>query len=230
MAKANLPASATIPAPAASETLSPGQKRFVFFTAVITGAAVMVVQILGARMLSPYIGASHFVWTAQIAVTLAALALGYYAGGRMADRSRCLHRLYLAILAAACYLALTVPLTGPVADRCLHLNLAAGSLAASLFLFFIPLSLLAMTGPFLVRVITASVSNVGGNLGRLTAVGTLGSFAGTMLIGYFLIPFVPNSITMYGTAGVLGTLVATYFFFARGAGKGRRATVLVPPG
>ena len=40
----------------------------------------MIVEILGAKMLSPFVGLSHFVWTAQIAVTLIALACGYYAG------------------------------------------------------------------------------------------------------------------------------------------------------
>ena len=47
---------------------------------------------------------------------------------------------------------------------------------------FCTLALLAMTGPFLVRVITSSVAGVGGNVGRLTALSTLGSFAGTLLI------------------------------------------------
>ena len=148
----------------------------------------MVVEILGAKMLSPYVGLSHFVWTAQIAVTLVALACGYYAGGRLADRSQRLARLYWAILGAALYLALTVRICEPVAYWCLDFNLAVGSLLASAILFFVPLALLAMTGPFLVRVITSSVAGVGGNVGRLTSIGTLGSLAGTLLIGYLLIP------------------------------------------
>ena len=86
---------------------------------------------------------------------------------------------------------------------------------ASGILFFVPLALLAMTGPFLVRVITSSVAGLGGNVGRLTAIGTLGSLAGTMLIGYLLIPLLPNSITMYGTALVLMLVCAGYFTFYR---------------
>src|SRR5690349_11476754 len=147
----------------------------------------MIVEILGAKMLSPFVGMSHFVWTAQIAVTLVALAAGYYAGGRLADHSQQLSRLYVAILAAAAYLSVTVLVCEPVAYWCLDFNLALGSLLASGILFFIPLALLAMTGPFLVRVITSSISAVGGNVGRLTSISTLGSLAGTMLIGYFLI-------------------------------------------
>ena len=72
----------TNPAPAIDPEISPGLRRFLYGTAAITGACVLVVEILGAKMLSPYFGTSHFVWTAQIAVTLLALAAGYYLGGR----------------------------------------------------------------------------------------------------------------------------------------------------
>jgi spermidine synthase len=94
-----------------------------------------------------------------------------------------------------------------------------GSLLASLILFFVPLALLAMTGPFLVRVITSSVAGVGGNVGRLTSVGTLGSLAGTLLIGYLLIPRLPNSLTMYFTALALMLVCAGYFLFVRRMGS-----------
>src|SRR5256714_12023851 len=158
----------------------------------MTGAAIMIVEILGAKLLSPYVGLSHFFWTAQIAVPLVALACGYYVGGKLVDRSQNLDRLYWSIICAAIYLALSVLICEPVAYWCLDFNLAVGSLLASAILFFIPLALLAMTGPFLVRIITSSVSGVGGNVGRLTSIGTLGSFAGTMLIGYVMIPLLPN--------------------------------------
>jgi spermidine synthase len=202
-------------APPAKPAPSAGLRRFLYFTACITGAAIMIVEILGAKMLSPYVGTSHFVWTAQIAVTMVALACGYYAGGRLVDRSSKLGRLYWAILIAAFYLTLTVALREWVVYQFLALPLAIGSLLASAFLFFVPLSLLAMTGPFLVRVVTGSVSDVGGNVGRLTAISTLGSFLGTVAIGYVMIPLLPNSITMYATAALL-TIVAGSYFLAWG--------------
>ena len=171
----------------------------------------MIIEILGAKMLAPYFGTSHFVWTAQIAVTLVALAAGYYVGGRMADRAPELARLYGGLLFAAIYLCVGVLLIRKVAAWCLQFPLAQGSLLASSFLFFIPLALLAMVGPFFIRVLTSSVQSVGSNIGRLTAISTLGSFMGTVLIGYVLIPYLPNSITMYITAGLLFVLVAVYF-------------------
>ena len=202
-------------------------RRYLYLTAAVTGAAIMIVEILGAKMLSPYVGLSHFVWTAQIAVTLIALACGYYVGGRLADRSQQISWLYWAILGAAAYMSLSVIICAPVAYQCLDLNLAVGSLLASLTLFFIPLALLAMTCPFLVRVITSSVSGVGGNVGRLTAISTVGSFIGTMLIGYVMIPYLPNSVTMFLTALALLLICAGYFALFRRRGIGYAALILV---
>ena len=170
---------ATTPAPAPVTTdLPAGLRRYLYFTAATTGAAVLIVEILGAKMLSPYVGTSHFVWTAQIAVTLVSLAFGYYLGGRMADRSPGLARMYYCILAASIYLCFTVPLCRPVAYACLNFRLAVGSLLASLFLFFPPLTLLATVCPFLVRNFTQSITGVGGQVGRLSALSTLGSVGG----------------------------------------------------
>jgi spermidine synthase len=203
------------PPPAPEPGLSRAVRGYLYLTAAVTGAAVMVVEILGAKMLSPYLGLSHFVWTAQIAVTLVALACGYYAGGRLADRSPRLAWLYWAILGGAIYLDLTVLLCRPVAYWCLDTfnSLAVGSLLTSAFLFFLPLALLAITGPFLVRVMTSSVAGVGSSVGRLISIGTLGSFAGTLLISYLMIPFLANSVTMYLTASALMLVCLGYFIF-----------------
>jgi len=198
-----------------------GLRLYLYVTAGITGAAIMIVEILGAKILAPWFGTSHFVWTAQIAVTLVALAAGYYAGGRLVGKSSRLGRLYGAIVVAAAYLALAVALRESVAYFFLELPLAADSLLSSAFLFFVPLSLLAMTGPFLVRVLTSSVNEVGGNVGRLTSISTMGSFLGTLAIGYVLIPLLPNSTTMYATAAVLAVIGLVYFLTWR-----RKASVL----
>lgn len=181
----------------------------------------MIVEILGAKMLAPYFGTSHFVWTAQIAVTLVALSAGYYAGGKWVDQSSRLGRLYSAIAIAALYLLLGVLMLEPVAYACFRFKLAVGSLVTAAFLFFVPLALLAMVGPFLIRVLTVSLSGVGSNAGRLAAISTLGSFGGTVLIGYVLIPLLPNSRTMVFTSLALMALATIYFFAFHKSGKAR---------
>lgn len=191
--------------------MKPGFRRFLYATAGITGAAILIVEILGAKMLAPYVGTSHFVWTAQIAVTLVSLALGYYFGGWLVDRSPKLSRLYFCIAFAAVYLAFTILVVEHVAYSFLRMNLAMGALFSSAVLFFVPLTLLAAVGPFLIRVLAISFSTIGTQVGRLSAISTFGSVLGTVLIGYVLIPFLPNSITMYATAGVLLMLAIVYF-------------------
>ena len=209
------------------QLISPWLRFYLYATAAIAGAAVMIVEILGAKMLAPYFGTSHFVWTAQIAVTLVALAAGYYAGGRLVDRSSRLGRLYAALLVAAVYLAAGVMMLETVAYACFHFKLAVGSLLTALFLFFLPLALLAMVGPFLIRILTETLQAVGASAGRLTAISTLGSFAGTVLIGYVLIPLLPNSTTMLLTSAVLALLSAGYFLAFERNRKKQAAVLLV---
>ncbi len=214
------------PDPKPAAALSTAQRRYFYFTAATTGATVMVVQILGAKLLAPYVGTSHFVWTAQIAITLVALATGYYIGGRWVDRSPQLRSLYLAIIAAAVYLCGAATQVERVAYACLEFKLAVGSLLAAAILFFVPLVLLATVGPFMVRVLAFSLQGVGGSMGRLTAVSTLGSFAGTILIGYVLIPLLPNSLTLILTAAVL-LLVSAVYFVVWGRSTAPKAAMLL---
>jgi predicted membrane-bound spermidine synthase len=192
--------------------VSPALRRYLYCTAAVTGGAIMIVEILGAKMLAPYVGTSHFVWTAQIATTLCALTVGYYAGGRMVDRIQDLGRLYGCIMVAAIYLCASSLCVKPVTYAFLPLNLALGTLLSSAVLFFAPLALLAMTGPFLTRMIATTLAGVGGTVGRITSVGTMGSVVGTVLIGYVLVPLMPNSYILFLTAGLLMATAAGYFF------------------
>lgn len=212
-----------MPRPSIETPLPAGLRRYLFFTAAVTGASILVIEILGAKMLAPYFGTSHFVWTAQIGVTMVALAAGYYLGGRLADRHPRLGLLYGAILLAAIYLCVSVRQCQGLSYLCLRLPLAPGSLLASTLLYLPPLTLLAMTGPFFTRVLSVSVRTVGTLVGKISSIGTLGSVAGTVLIGYVLIPFLPNSVTMYATAGLLAAVTAGYWLVWGRGGGGRAA-------
>src|SRR5215207_9255964 len=55
--------------------------------AVFVGGAVLLgVEIAASRVLAPFFGNSLFVWGALIGVVLTGLAIGYWAGGVLADR------------------------------------------------------------------------------------------------------------------------------------------------
>lgn len=199
--------------------ITPGMRSYLHLTILLTGASILVIEILGARMLTPFFGSSHFVWSAQIAITMLALAAGYALGGVIADRRPGPTSLYSLILLAAGYLVATVAFRIRLATACLSLDLALGSILASFALFFVPLSLLATAGPLVVRMLTTGLQSIGGSVGRLSALGTVGSLAGVIITSYLLIPWVRDSHAMIGTALTLA-LVSLGYFIRTGINKG----------
>src|SRR6185369_9326497 len=77
-------------------------------TVFVCGALVMIYEIIGSRLLSPYIGTSTYVWTSLIGVILAALSLGYWLGGKTADRKPTLTKLASVIFLAGGLISVTI--------------------------------------------------------------------------------------------------------------------------
>lgn len=164
------------------------EKIWLHCTVFLTGAAVMVIELLGTRLIAPFYGASLYVWTSLIAVTLIALAIGYYVGGLLADRARSGLSI---IIAAAGFLTLIIPwLTGPVLLATDPLGLRLGSFISTLILFSPSLIMLGMVGPFAVKLSTSALTNVGVSTGSIYAVSTVGSVIGTLFLGFYLFPLV----------------------------------------
>lgn len=136
----------------------------------------------------------------------------------MSDRGMRLDRLYGAIALAGLYLVLVLVVIRQVATAALGWSLPVASVVASAVLFFAPLTLLATTGPFLVRVLASSFNMVGGQVGRLSAVGTVGSVVGTALTGYVLIPLLSNTATLLLLSAGLLALSGVYWIGWRRGG------------
>ncbi|HLC66904.1 MAG TPA: fused MFS/spermidine synthase, partial [Candidatus Nanoarchaeia archaeon] len=62
------------------------KEAMLFFAAFVTGALVMMLEILGFRMFAPYFGYSIYVSGMLIGIVLMALSIGAYLGGFLADR------------------------------------------------------------------------------------------------------------------------------------------------
>jgi spermidine synthase len=179
-------------------------------TVFVTGAAVMVIELLGARILAPYYGTSLFVWSSLITVTLVALAAGYWLGGHVADRVPRAQVLYTIIALAGLTVALVAPLRGAVLRGTDALGVRAGSLTSAFVLFTAPMLLLGMVSPYAVRLSTRDLGRLARTAGRLYAVSTFGSFTGTLGAGFVLIPtFEVRTILMV----VSGVLVAVSLIF-----------------
>jgi spermidine synthase len=192
---------------------------FLMATALICGAAIMVLEILGSRVIGPFFGVSLFVWTSLITVTMIALAAGYWAGGIAADRREGPVPLYAAILLAG-LLTLAIPaLRVPVLKLCAPMGVRSGAFLSALLLFGPSLFLLGCVSPLVVRLALHRMDAVGRTVGGLYGVSTLGSILGTVLAGFVLIAYLRVSQVFFVVGGVLIALSAVYWgLYRRRAG------------
>jgi predicted membrane-bound spermidine synthase len=148
------------------------------------------------RLLAPYFGASTIVWANTIGVVLVALSVGYWLGGRLADRHPNMRALCLTSLIAAVLLAIVPfaadPLLNVAVDALDEISAGAfvGSLLAVLVLVAVPVLLLGTVSPWAIRLGVRSVEEAGTVAGRLYALSTAGSLVGTLLSALLLIPLV----------------------------------------
>jgi spermidine synthase len=174
--------------------------------AFLVGGATLSTEISASRLLAPYFGASTVVWANIIGLTLAYLALGYWLGGRLADRRPEPRMLAAILLVAAAALAVTPFAARPLLRWAVEgvdsvaVGSVVGSFFAALALFAVPVTALGAAAPFLVRLALQSVEEAGRVAGRLYALSTAGSLAGTFLAALVAIPWVGTQRTIVATA------------------------------
>lgn len=155
----------------------------------ICGAALMGLEIVAARVLAPALGNSIFVWGSVISSVMIALSLGYWLGGQIADRYGASRTLGPVIAGAGLFTVLAPLVAGPVLPWASEFGPRAGSLAASVAIFFVPSLLLAMVTPLGVRLAAArGMARIGRSAGTLSSISTAGSILGTLGTSFWLIP------------------------------------------
>lgn len=190
---------------------------------VLPGAVLMALEIVSSRLLAPQFGNSVYVWGSIIGVFLAAMSAGYVAGGRWADRTPNLPALGGLLLAAAvCQWGTALGgRTGVAAIGAWTGGRPAGTLLAAAALFGPATFFLATVAPFAIRVASRDPERLGGLAGRLYALSTFGSLAGTLAATFVLIPELPLD-------AILALLVsATALSAALCVGGSRRALATV---
>ena len=165
----------------------------------------MTVEMLGARIMAPYFGGSISVWGSLITVFMLALSVGYLVGGRLSTRNPNLKTFALFFIGAA-FFSIPIILFADVIMRPIFLTIEDpryGSLFASIFLYFIPTSILGMISPYSVRLMVDSHEHSGHMAGLLFFVSTIGSAGGTLATSfYFVLWFDVNQI-LWGAVAVL---------------------------
>jgi spermidine synthase len=180
------------------------------------GLVILAFELTAARVVAPYLGTTVYIWTSIIGVILAALAVGYAVGGKLADdRKQANDIVHLLSISAAGILLVNVfkdVLLENMSTSGLPLQLQA--LLSSLVLFAIPTFFLGMISPYLARLSITELKTSGAKLANISAAGTVGSLTGTFLTGYVLFGF-------FGTKNLMAifaiSLIVIGFMINRGS-------------
>lgn len=189
---------------------------FLYAIIFISGGAILALELLASRVMTPYFGVSLYIWTGILSITLVSLALGYWAGGRYAAgrgggpipvaRLMQVYALMPALAAVAIVAAcLAYPyLFSPLASW----SLVLGAFAACLILLFLPLVVTSAMNPLLVAISLRSAGRHAGDAGagKVFFVSTIGSVAGVLVTAFGLIPYISNFAAVLVVALTLALL------------------------
>ncbi len=212
-------------------------RRSLYTLVFLAGVGTLAVEICASRLLAPYYGSSTIVWANIIGLTLASLSLGYWLGGRVADRNPSPQLLGRLVLAAAVLVAVIPFVSSPILDVAasgldeVSAGAVIGSFFGTLLLFAPPIVLLGMVAPFAIRLALVEVASAGQVAGRLYALSTVGSLLGTFVTALIAIPLIGTQRTLLIAAALLAaaasTMLGRRWLVATAAIVG---LMLVPPG
>ena len=171
----------------------------------LSGAIGMGLELIAARVLSPYVGSSNVVWTSIIGIILASMSLGYWIGGKLADKESNIDRLSEILLISATFTSLIPILETLVVKQFAGIigNLIIAAILCAIIVFSIPSFLLAMVSPFAVKIKSKNDDEIGSLSGRISSLSTIGSITGTFLMGFILIPNIGVSNINIGVTLIL---------------------------
>src|SRR5918996_2695611 len=171
-------------------------------TVFVASGAVLVLEILGIRLLAPYVGLTLETYTTIIGVVLGGIALGAATGGAAADTLEPRRLLALLLLAGGLLALATVPLVRVFGEAFEGAG-QASALAISLFALLPPAAVLSAVTPVVVKLQLGDLAASGTVVGRLSAWATAGALAGTFCTGFVLVPLLPVRVTVLGLGAML---------------------------
>ena len=187
-----------------------GGAAVIYVVAFVTGAIVMSFEMLGSRYLNPYFGSGIYTWAALISTVLAALTVGYFLGGWLADRTASPTILGGTVAVASLYMLSLPFFADRLMDRVANIDdVRVGSLVAAFAIMFFPVTLYGVYSPFAIRLMLKSAASSGIVSGTVYGVSTAGSIIGTLGTTFFLIPLIgTRAITLtLGAAGLVCGLI-----------------------
>jgi spermidine synthase len=174
----------------------------------VGGAIIMVLELLGSRILAPYVGTSIIVWTSLIGIIMGSLSLGYFYGGKLADKKPSYKSFSLIVFFAGIAVFSIAFLKTPVLfiiEKFIS-DLKLATVLGTTVLFAPASTILGAIHPYAVKLEMKKPQQLGSTVGKLSAISTIGSIAGTFLAGFVLIAYFENTTILFLLAATLNLL------------------------
>lgn len=184
-------------------------RSYLYFAVFSSGMVTLAVELTASRLLGSVFGTSNLVWASIIGLILIYLTIGYFLGGRWADKHPNPRAFYTTMLLGAFSIGIVPMIARPVlrfaaaAFDNLQMGILLGSFSAVIILFIVPITLLGVVSPFAIRLAISTTENAGDISGKIYGISTLGSFIGTFLPVLFLIPLLGTTNTFLVFSGYL---------------------------
>ncbi|MBW6466235.1 MAG: fused MFS/spermidine synthase [Brevefilum sp.] len=194
------------------------KKYFLYITVFFSGMTALAVELSASRLLGNVFGSSNLVWASIIGLILIYLTVGYWLGGKIADRFPQHQYFYRILMWGSLTVGLVPMVSRPIlritanAFDLYQMPILAGAFVTVMVLFIIPVTLLGMISPFALKLTLVDATQVGKTAGRLSAISTLGAFIGTFLPVLILVPLIGTYRTFLFFSSLL-MLVATVGFW-----------------
>lgn len=165
---------------------------FYYLIAFFSSMSIMILEIAGIRILTPFLGGTYIITTSAIGIMMSSLALGYYLGGKYSRKNPSFAKLALILLISGIYI-LSLAFSQFIILRIsfsLTISLILKSIIYSCIIFVIPSTLLGTVFPYVIQIMINNNTikeNTGTIVGRFYAISTIGSIFGTFLCGFILI-------------------------------------------
>lgn len=198
-------------------------RQWLYGAALFLGSAGgMIVEIAAGRMIAPYVGMSLYTWTAIIAVVLAGFSAGHWIGGMLAgpkvSRQMAEWRVAVSFAASAVTALASILLLRALADWLTSSGLGTVGLIVALAggAFLLPSLAVGVVSPLLTKAaVDSQPERTGPIIGRMFALGALGSIFGTLISGYVFISWVGSLGTIWVVSGLYALLAIQMAVMAR---------------
>lgn len=186
---------------------------FILLLSFLEGAAVMTVELAGAKLLAPVFGTSLYVWAATLGITLLALTTGYYSGGYISSKSSNPKTIFLVLLLAGIFTVQMPILSKLIFTATLNMDVRSGASISLLIFMLPPLLFMGMTSPLIIRFFTQHADMAGKSAGTVYAISTLGGILSTFLTGFYLLPElgITYTVLISGITLIIPSTIGLFF-------------------